>query len=275
MSNGKVIISGEHSVVYGELALAASVGLSVSAKVVENGGSEKNEIIDRAIKVAGGKKDTKVLIESHIPIGSGMGSSAAVSAAVVQSVRESIGNPITSKEELYDLVMECERVAHGNPSGIDAATVVYGGVIAFTKGKPFEKLRIPNSLDVLLINTGKPNETTKEMVELVASKPNKDKITREIGEITRKMKSRLINGENVDILLNQNGYLLEELGVVGKRAISISKKLRADGYSVKVTGAGGVVSGSGMLIIRAENYRNALNYCRQHGLDFYISKLGD
>lgn len=260
--------------VYGELALSASVGLGVSAKVVENGGSEKNEVVERAIEVAGGKKDTRVLIESQMPIGSGMGSSAAVSAAVIRAVREGMSKPIISKEELYDLVMECEKVAHGNPSGIDAATVVYGGVIAFTKGKPIERLQIYNPIKAILINTGRPVESTKEMVELVSTKKNKDKVLREIGLITKKIRRKLVRGEKANELIDKNGLLLEDLGVVGELAKSLSAKLRGFGCSVKVSGAGGFKGGSGMLLVTAPDLAIIASKLDDMKIDYIKTELG-
>jgi len=122
---GKVILAGEHAVVYGKMALAASISLGVRVSVVESGGSEKNPIVDKAIKVAGGDQNTRVLIESELPIGSGLGSSAAVAAATIKAVREYLGKPI-NEEELFKLTFECEKIAHGNASGLDPAAVVYG-----------------------------------------------------------------------------------------------------------------------------------------------------
>ncbi len=244
---GKAILAGEHAVVYGEMALAAQISLGVRARVVE-GKKEANIIILKAIEIAGGSNDIGVLVESELPIGAGLGSSAAVAAATIKAVRKYLGKTI-EKEELFELTMECERIAHGNPSGIDPATVVYGGLIAFTKGKPIEKLVIKKPIEVLLVNTGKPEETTKEMVELVAKREGKERIITEIGRITKEVRERLVVGEETGELFNKNGILLEELGVVGERAISLADKLRGLGAAVKITGAGGVASGSGMMLV--------------------------
>ena len=133
--NGKVIISGEHSVVYGELALAAPASLKVTASVVDQDWGEESELVRRAIELAGGDRTIHVRIESEIPIGAGLGSSAAVAAATISAVRIYLSKP-TTQDELFNLAFECERLSHGNPSGVDPAAVVYGGLIAYTKGKP-------------------------------------------------------------------------------------------------------------------------------------------
>lgn len=273
--NGKVILSGEHSVVYGKVALAASINLGVVAKVVGDGNSvDKNEIVIRAIEVAGGDSKLGVEIESEIPVGAGLGSSAAVASAVILSVREYLGSPIKSKKELFNLVMECEKVAHGKPSGIDAAVVVYGGLIAFTKGRPIEKLAIGKPLELLLVDTGKPVETTKEMVELVAKARNREDLIDQIGKLSLRVKNELVLGNDIDELLDNNGCLLEELGVVGERANELSNELRKLGASVKVTGAGGVKEGSGMLLVRHNDLNVVRKYLDRRKMSHYSTKIG-
>lgn len=270
---GKVIISGEHAVVYGELALAAQINLGVNVRVIE-GKHEIDPIICRAIEVAGGDRNLGVEIESQIPIGSGLGSSAAVAAAIIKAVREHLRNPIDD-DELFGLTMECEQIAHGNPSGIDPAVVVYGGLIAFTKGNPIEKLTIKSPLKLLLIDTGKPEESTKEMVELVASKRGKDKIIPQIGKITLKIKNNLLEGEPVGELINENGFLLEKLGVVGEGAKRLSSELRKLGSSVKITGAGGTKSGSGMMIVMNDNLAKIKQFLDNNKVQYFETSIGE
>lgn len=268
---GKVILSGEHAVVYGELALAAQINLGVNVRVIE-GKHEIDPIICRAIEVAGGDRNLGVEIESQIPIGSGLGSSAAVAAATIKAVREHLRNPIDD-DELFGLTMECEQIAHGNPSGIDSAVVVYGGLIAFTKGNPIEKLTIKSPLKLLLIDTGKPEESTKEMVELVASKRGKDKIIPQIGKITFKIKNNLLEGEPVGELINENGFLLEKLGVVGEGAKRLSSELRKLGSSVKITGAGGMKSGSGMMIVMNDNLAKIKQFLDNNKVQYFETSI--
>jgi mevalonate kinase len=223
--------------------------------------------------VAGGSRDLQIEIESKIPTGSGLGSSAAVSAATIMVVREYLRKPIEN-DELFELTMECEKLAHGNPSGIDASTVVYGGLIGFVKGKTVEKLQIKKPLKLLLVDSGKPSETTKEMVELVAENPNKDEIVQQIGEITESVKQKLLSGEEVGEQLNKNGLLLEELGVVGERAKKLSKELRDMGASVKITGAGGVKTGSGMMIVMNPDLTQIKKLLDNKQISYFETEIG-
>jgi len=270
---GKVILAGEHAVVYGEMALSAKITLEVKARVVE-GKKETNPIIKKAIEVAGGNDKIGVIVESEIPIGSGLGSSAAVVAAIIKAVREYLGRRIEN-DELFELTMECERLAHGNPSGIDPATVVYGGAIAFTKGRPIEKLIIKKPVEMLLVNTGKPIETTKEMVELVVRNTEKEKTIKEIGRIVRQIRANLENGEEIGGLINKNGILLEDLGVVGSGAIRLANELRDMGAMIKITGAGGVAKGSGMMIVIHPDLVKIARVLDNNKIEYYKVRIGD
>ncbi len=271
---GKIIISGEHSVVYGEMAIAASISIGVSAEVVKSGGSKKTEIVRKAIEIAGGNSGLHVWIQSNLPIGSGLGSSAATATAVVKTIREYLGKPIDN-DELFKLVMECEKIAHGNPSGIDPATVISGGLISFVKGKPIQKMIFKSPIRLLLVNSGRPKETTREMVEFVAQSKNKEEIITKIGELTERVATMLVNGEEVRGLLNDNGLFLEELGVVGKTARSLSQKLRELGASVKITGAGGVVAGSGMLMAMSPNLAKIKRFLDNGNISYIETQIGD
>ncbi len=271
--SGKVILAGEHAVVYDKMALAASMSLGVTVNVVESGGSEKNPLIRKAIEVAGGDENINVDIRSELPIGSGLGSSAAVAAATIRVVREYLGKPIDN-DELFTLTMECEKLAHGNPSGLDPVTAIYGGLIAYAKGQPFERLNIKKPIKLLLINTGKPEESTKEMIELVANNKNKDEIIDRIGDLTTEFKMLLESGQDVSVLLNRNGLLLEELGVVGTKAMVLSNEIRNLGGSVKIAGAGGVKTGSGMMIVMAPDYTKIQKLLDNKQIEYFETTIG-
>jgi mevalonate kinase len=271
---GKVILAGEHAVVYGKMALAASISLGVKVSIDLGEKIEKNEIVKKAIEVAGGDDTISVKIESNLPIGSGLGSSAAVAAAVITAVRDYLNKPI-EKGELFQLTMECEKIAHGNASGIDPATVVYGGLLAYTKGQPFERLVIQTPLKLLLVYSGKPTESTKEMVELVAAKPENTKLINEIEVVVKQVRERLISGEGVANLLNENGLLLEKLGVVGQQAKMLSNELRVIGGSVKISGAGGVKTGSGMMIVIHDDLTKIKKFLDNRQISYFETTIGE
>ena len=271
---GKVILSGEHAVVYGKMALAASISLGVLVSVVESDGSEKTEIVQKAIEVAGGNENNQVKIESELPVGSGLGSSAAVAAATIKAVKDYLGQPTTT-EELFELTMECEKLAHGNPSGVDPAVVIYGGLVAYTKGQPIKRIKLEKPIKILLVDSGRPSESTRAMVELVAQNPAKIKIIDQIGVLVEQIKLYLERGDEIRDLLNKNGLLLEDLGVVGSRASRLSKKLREMGASVKITGAGGVKTGSGMMMVMGDGFGQIKNLLDNIQITYFETVLGE
>lgn len=276
---GKIIIAGEHAVVYQKLALATSIGLGVKVRVTSSSKTEeiKNDekgLIKAAVEIAGGIDKVSVFVESQLPIGSGLGSSAALAAAVIKGVKEFLGSTITD-DELFQMTFEVEKIAHGNASGIDPATVIYRGLIAYRKGEPFERLKIKTPIKLLLINSGKPQESTKEMVELVGANPNKISIIDKVEKVVLLIKERLVAGESIQDQLDENGLLLEELGVVGEKAKQISSLLRAIGCGVKITGAGGVKSGSGMMIVVCPDYSKAKKLLDNRGIKYFETEIGE
>lgn len=96
---GKLILSGEHAVVYGYPAIATAINLRLTAT--------------RAGK-----------IESDIPIGAGMGSSAAFAVALSAF---KVGE--LNLEKINKFAYKLEKGLHGNPSGVDNTIVTYGGFL--------------------------------------------------------------------------------------------------------------------------------------------------
>lgn len=270
---GKVILSGEHAVVYGKVAMATSISLGVRAEVVVGLGDQSG-LVRKAIEVAGGDENIQVKIESNLPKGSGLGSSAAVSAATIKAVSGYLGHTITS-DELFKLVWEVEKSFSPQDSGLDSTIVTYGGLIEYRKGQPFKQLKISRPFKILLVNSGKPSETTGELVKMVADDPTKQVIVEKIGEVTKLIREKLVLGEEIFELLNQNGFLLEELGVVSESAKKLSRELRELGASVKITGAGGVATGSGMMIVAINDLTKITKLLDNKKIDYFETIIGE
>lgn len=286
---GKVLLAGEHAVVHGEPALAVSIDRGVRVRVQGRGealkGSSQSILVEdkvgvvrKAIELLGVDLDSvDVEIDSDLPVGAGLGSSAAVAAAAIQALGRYLGRRF-SKRELFDLVMECERLAHGNPSGVDPAAVIYRGLIWYVKGQPIERLRLGRHYRFLLVDSGRPVESTKEMVEGVEFRRQNlefSKLLKKIGGVTKKLRVCLERGEGIGELVDENGRLLEELGVIGKRVLAMSKQLRGMGAAVKVTGAGGVRRGSGMLLVMHPDFKRLVEFVSGHGWTHFAVTIGE
>ena len=207
--------------------------------------------------ISGLSIDSKI----EIPIKSGMGSSAAYAHSALLALLTYFKLTVT-KEETYLFVFECEKYIHGTPSGIDPFSVVYGGVYSFQKelktGEIIkEKLELPKEYIFLLIDSGQASESTGEMVKKVSDDYKRNKktqvILKDIGLISQKIKKELQLGTFSGELLDENQKLLEEIGVVGITAKQKVSLLRKNVAHVKITGAGGIKTGSGLLLVYVEN----------------------
>jgi len=260
---GKVLISGEHSVVYGEPAIVAAVDKKMEITLED---SQKFKLISKiedkmglvrfALEKSGiNPEKVKILITSDIP--AGMGSSAALCAGVIKAAYD-YKRIRLDRKLWHQLAWECEKKAHWNSSGVDPAAVINGGLLWYVRGKELEQLKIDHEYD-----TGRPEESTGEMVSGLAERMKmldlRSEIVDQIGKVTKKIRKRMEEGGQIKNLINENGLLLEELGLVGEKAILMSNKLRALGYGVKITGAGGVKGGSGRLIVVGDSLKKIVD----------------
>ena len=275
---GKVIISGEHAVVYGKPALVCAIDkrLSIifsSAKKTEYKDNifpilEKS-VIDflQSKKVSFEKKEYTYLVESTIPIGRGLGSSAAYCACVSAGLLELFTGKEWSKEEVNVCAYQMEKYFHKNSSGVDTSTSVMGGLIYYRKEFEFLKtissleIKIPEKIlnSLLLIDTGKPIETTGEMVQAVGTLFNADskkmeRIFNSIEKITKRIIVSIMKEDRAFFKKNieDNQILLEKMGVVSKETKKLLQVLKKVGVG-KITGGGGKKSASGYVLFYADN----------------------
>lgn len=250
----KVIISGEHAVVHGYPALAGALSLRLTVRA-HNAPAQtvQPQTVQEAIAQLGLK------ISSNIPRGSGLGSSAALSSATAAAWFHS-QHLSPTKEQISELALQFEKTFHAKPSGIDTTTSTYGGLLWFRRETPNlvlkQSLRLPTEPLFALVQTGKPKESTAEMVEMVkerlsARMENTKAIFRNIENCTRGIADELLLGkvDALSLLLNENGLLLEELGVVSAQTQSLCQELRNKGFACKITGAGGKKDNSGALLV--------------------------
>ena len=280
---GKVILTGEHSVVYGQSAILASLNLGIRATIKDGELTQEQEndqylqhLLEIFAKHAQIKRcEVSLKIDSTLPMRSGLGSSAAFAAAVLSELAKFYDYELTN-DRLYDLVLEAENFIHGHSSGADPSIVVYGGLIAFKKGQ-IQRLSplILKDRVFFLIDSGAATESTGEMISKVAERSENQTTLQEIGELSQKMINDLQNGLFDPKLLNQNQLLLEKIGVIGERAKKIIVQLRELKADCKITGAGGVKTGSGFILAFHENPEEFERNLQAMGLPFFKTHLGE
>lgn len=268
-ASGKVILLGEHAVVYDRHALALPLESAVSATVVETESSVKLSIPDwdfeedvSVRKPAKGAASAVALIMRHLGIGDrgfyirirsrippamGLGSSAALAVAIIRAFDKSLGLDMDNGA-IDRLAFECEKLAHGTPSGIDNNIATYGQPVLYsrtsaTRTKP---ITLTESPPVVVASSG-IHGVTKDQVAGVRSRYEKNRklyetIFDEIDEISMAGAHALKSNdyETLGSMMNVcHGYLnalqvsIPEL----EKMVEIARRHGAIG--AKLTGAGG------------------------------------
>lgn len=300
---GKIHFLGEHTVVYGKPALLAATNLRITVSISHPGGVSKargdsseevkrlRETVENVVKKRFKLKKIPAYVagtRSKIPIGAGMGSSAASSSAYLAALLSFLKID-WDLNLINELTFECDKVFNGNPSGGDNTTVVNGGFIWYRKEadylKTFSKLPFKlhkNIKPFLTIDSGKPKETTAIMVGSVRELLNKDpKETKEIfdhqEQLVKDLSLALKEG-NEDLLIKVTKLgekNLEKLGVVGKKAKSMIRKIDKIGGASKIMGGGGISEGSGMLLAYHKNPKKLLELAKKENWKTIKIKLGE
>jgi mevalonate kinase len=215
-ATGKIILMGEHSVVYGEPAIAfpfreTAITVNVtpdtdmyldclyfSGKLIDAPKHLESvrSVIYHTLKELNHSETLHIVISSTIPAERGMGSSAATAVAVVRALYDYFGVSCPS-EKLLPLVNLAEKIAHGNPSGIDAAATSGDQPIYFIKGQAFEvfPMNLTNSY-LIVADTGIKGQT-RAAVSDVAQLFEQDKKTAArhistLGQLTVQAKAAIL-----------------------------------------------------------------------------------
>lgn len=264
---GKVILFGEHAVVYGRPALAAPVTQVRATATVEPGEAGKGLVIDalnlgrRVTLDEGGHPlaevarlvlarlglsppDWRVSLHSTIPIASGLGSGAAVSAAVVRALAGAAGCEL-GPAEVSDIVFKVERLYHGTPSGVDNTVIAYGQPVYFVRGQPPQPFAIGRPFTIAIGDTGVPSPTKVTVggvrARWQANPARYEARFDQVAAIVEAARQAIAGGSPHELgsLMNANHALLAEMGVSGPKLERLVRAARAAGAGgAKLSGGG-------------------------------------
>jgi mevalonate kinase len=269
-ARGKVILFGEHAVVYGIPAIAVGIERGARAEATRLPGGPSTLVVrawnievrddDMETPLARAFRDlltitreagvdvghVAVEAEADLPPGGGLGCSAALGVAVARSL-----DPDATSEVIADRAGAWERVFHGNPSGVDAAVAALGGCVQFERGNSsgpssIQRVRVPGVVHLCIGNTGQVS-STRSMVEAVARLRDRRPETaqRTFDAIHTLVKNARLAIEAGDRnaygqLLDLNQMLLSGLFVSTPEIEQMCAAARAAGaLGAKLTGAGG------------------------------------
>lgn len=229
-------------------------------------------------------------IDSEVPIGAGLGSSAATAVSVVAAMSSFLGQNIdANRGAINDIAFLVEQKKHGMPSGGDNAAVAYGGLIWFRKETPDLKIIQPVPFPVpeeiarnfLIIDTGRPKESTGDMVAMVRGKHQKDQASVDVilsdqERLTRELLSALKAGEESAIMeiIKSGSHNLRRLGVVSPSTAAIIDEIESAGGVAKICGAGGSTEASGVVLSYHPDTKVLEKIATGHALKHYQTTLG-
>lgn len=317
LAPGKLILSGEHAVVYGKPALAMAINRYVTATTIPQksnlisfdlsdlkyeGGLTltsleqlKNRIKDKYHRfVHGDFKIREVLqkpfelaqfalslclemlnvkltqgvqihVKSTIPIGCGMGSSAATILSIIHAITHHLGVNL-SPETFLRLGLEAENMQHGTSSGLDLKLSMYGGC-RYLKNKQVFSRSVPR-LPMYLVNTGTPSTSTGECVAAAAPFFATSNIGDDFAAVTEAMDlalNPLSLSLNLKQAIRENHKLLVRIGVVPDPVQQFIAKIEQAGGGAKICGSGAVAGNSaGVVLIVIDDEFALKKLCEQY-----------
>lgn len=293
---GKMILFGEHAVVFGKPALALAIDLRISACVSRSDGYTVNgrpmkkkhhAYISAALDEAWGGPPINIDTVSEIPSGSGLGSSAAVTVSSVAAMLSSKGSVSPEVVARKSFVVELKVQGRASPTDTSASTHGHGVLISPEEGDGLlwsvehgdniwnvHHCEVPQ-LDFVVGHTGIHASTgplVAKVKKLVDGQREARSAIDRIGEIALEGAEALKARDKAKLgkLMDENHALLEGLGVGHPALSALISAVRAHSYGAKLTGAGG----GGSMIALTDDVRGAADAIRRAGGEPIVVRVG-
>jgi mevalonate kinase len=266
---GKIILFGEHAVVYGRPALAVPVtevqatatvtpapagsGLVLWAADLGQEGRLRDAGPDQPLaKIARlaldwlglADPDWRLAVRSSIPIAGGLGSGAAVSAAIVRALAGAAGRP-APPDIVSGLVYEVEKLHHGTPSGVDNTVIAYEQPVYFVRGRLPAPLAIGAPFTLAIADSGIPSPTRLAVGDVrrawQAGPAPFEALFDAVARVVESARSAIVEGRPAQLgaLMDANHRLLAEMGVSCPELDALVAAARAAGAAgAKLSGGG-------------------------------------
>ncbi len=314
-SPAKLILSGEHAVVYGKPAIAMAVDCYAESMIISNLSSAilfnclnlkyarsftrktlqllKGRVQDQYHIFLEGKCSIREVIKkpfellqftvshlletlnislpegleirssSDIPMGCGMGSSAAVVMSTLYALNHFLGlnlDPV----KFHSLGIAAENLQHGRSSGVDLQLAMSGGCLRYANGRAEQ--RVLPSMPMAIVQTGTPETTTGECVSAVQSYFTKGTMADEFAAVTDRFDQALQQNDQVSIRegIKENHRLLTRIGVVPEKVQAFIRDIEQVEGAAKICGAGAVKGDrAGVVLVLVDE--NVTSIVEQYG----------
>jgi mevalonate kinase len=301
---GKIILFGEHFVVYGMKAVLCSIDKRITAtsqfideKVIRIRSSlgeseisidssnnlEKVQqkfmkpffyIAQKAVKENSIKNGIELVLKSEIPPGVGLGSSSAACVAATASVNGLFCK--LSKNEVVKIAVQAERTIFEQNSGADSSVSTFGGLVSYDLKNGFENISSRNDLSFIISNSAQVHNTQDVVRQVRNFKEKNDELFNklcklEIDIVDNAMSSLKENNLNkLGSLMLKNHNLLKQIGISTEKIDLLVQEAKKTSYGAKITGAGG--GGCVISLIDDSNSEDTLNNLRKIS-DCFVTKI--
>ena len=297
---GKVILFGEHFVVYGVKAILCAVNKRVTVtaeKIKEEKISIKSDIGDLELElnkpiseinsplkpfyylankiIRNQSTGIEIKIESDIPLGAGLGSSSACCVAGAAAISKLFSEK--TKKEILELAIEAEKTIFKNTSGADCTVCTYGGIIEYEKEKDFIKIKSEPNFHLIIANSN-IKHSTESIVSKVKQFKNEDterfsKLCNDESKLIEDV-LQLLKENNIQKLgqkVVQNQKYLETIGISNEKLKDMIKIGQESSFGTKITGAGD--GGCVFSLTDESNLENTINGFKKKNYDCFSVKI--